>query len=62
VRFGRHAVPPCELCFRGAPQREIERCRIEPDRAGIEDAVLSRLGAMAEQDWETLVAFALLAD
>ena len=60
VRFGEHAAPPCELCFRGAPPHEIERCRIEPDRGGLEQALLSRIGAAADEDWETLVAFALV--
>jgi len=62
VRFGDQTAPPCELCFREAPKGEIERCRIEPDRAGLEEAILSRLGATAAEDWETLVAFALLPD
>ena len=60
VRFGSHAAPPCALCFRGAGPEEVERCRIEPDRAGLEEALLARIGASAGEDWETLVAFALV--
>jgi len=62
VRFGDHEAPPCDLCFHGATRREIERCRIAPDRTGIEEAILRRVCGSADEDWETLVAFALAGE
>jgi Fe-S-cluster containining protein len=59
VRFGRKDSPPCRLCFVGAPGDEIERCRVEPDRDGLEEAILAGLGVATGEDWETLIPFAL---
>jgi Fe-S-cluster containining protein len=59
VLFGREKSPPCRLCFAGAPEEEIERCRIEPDRDDLEETILVRLGVVAGEDWETLIPFAL---
>jgi len=57
VRLGEEALPPCRLCFVGAPPAEVERCRVEPDREGLEEALLA---AWPDQGkWETLIAFAL---
>jgi Fe-S-cluster containining protein len=52
TRIGGEDLPPCRLCFATAGPAEIERCRVEPDPAGIEDALL-------DDGTETLVAFAL---
>jgi Fe-S-cluster containining protein len=58
ARYGSEVVPPCRLCFQGADEATIERCRVEPDRQGLEQALLARLGAADER--ETLIAFALV--
>lgn len=62
ARFGDEKAPPCDLCFTDADPEQIERCRIEPDCEGLEDAILSRL-ACEEGDggaeYETIIAFAL---
>jgi Fe-S-cluster containining protein len=60
ARFGAESVPPCRLCFVGAAPGEVERCRMEPDREGLEQAILAGIGAAAGEDWETLVAHALV--
>jgi Fe-S-cluster containining protein len=61
ARFAGVDVAPCELCFRGADSETIERCRTEPDPDGLEQAILAALGRRAETEWETLIAFALVA-
>jgi Fe-S-cluster containining protein len=53
LRYGDELVPPCELCFRGAPAAVVEACRHEPDPDGLEETLLA-----GDED-ETLVAFAL---
>ena len=64
VRIGAENLPPCRLCFVGAPADKIERSRVEPDRDGLEGALVSALAEDAragQQDGdETLVAFALV--
>jgi len=62
VRFVEQASPPCDLCFRGASPQTVERCRIEPDRNGIEEAILTHMRVPADEEWETLIAFALAVD
>jgi len=59
ARFGDEVTPPCRLCFRDASPDEIDRCRIEPDREGLEERILAGMGVPAGEDWETLIAFAL---
>lgn len=59
VRFGKSVSPSCDLCFRGASQETVERCRIEPDPDGIEEAILTRMGVAAGEDWAMLIAHAL---
>jgi len=60
VRFGPEEVaPPCRLCFQGATAGVVERCRMEPDRQGLEETILAGLGVREGEDWETLIAFAL---
>jgi Fe-S-cluster containining protein len=56
TRIAGEDLPPCGLCFEDAPETWIERCRVEPDPDGREDALL---GALPRGDDETLVAFAL---
>jgi Fe-S-cluster containining protein len=55
VRIGESALPPCRLCFRGAPAETVEACRVEPDPHGLEDRLLAPLG-----EEETLIAFVLV--
>lgn len=53
TRIGGEDLPPCRLCFTTAGASEIERCRVEPDPEGVEDALI-------EEGTETIVAFALV--
>lgn len=62
VRFGGQALPPCRLCFAGAPPEVIERCRVAPDGSGIESALAGRLEKDGEERGETIIPFALLAE
>lgn len=57
ARIGESALPPCHLCFQGAPAEAVEACRVEPDPHGLEDRLLSPLG-----EDETLIAFALAGE
>ncbi len=57
VRIGESDLPPCRLCFQGAPAEAVEACRVEPDPHGLEDRLLSPLG-----EDETLIAFALAGE
>jgi Fe-S-cluster containining protein len=62
ARFGDESAPPCDLCFVEAGPEEVERCRIEPDREGLEDAILARMareGREEDSGYETIIAFAL---
>jgi len=60
MRFGKKDLPPCRLCFVGAPPAEIEKSRLDPDPDGIEDLILDRAVKAGEPKGETIVAFALL--
>lgn len=60
TRFGDERAAPCELCFVGAGDAEIERCRVEPDADGVERAVLDRLGVPGDEPWATTIAHALI--
>jgi Fe-S-cluster containining protein len=60
VRFGDELAPPCRLCFDGAPAASVERCRMAPDREGREQRILAAMGVVGGEDWETLIAYALL--
>jgi Fe-S-cluster containining protein len=62
ARFGAEKSPSCRLCFIDAASEELERCRMEPDREGLEEVILAGMGVAAGEDWETLVAFALAPD
>ena len=55
VQVGSTSLPPCRLCFVGAPESRVEACRVEPDPDGLEDRLLDRLG----EEEETLIAFAV---
>lgn len=61
LRFGEKLSPPCGLCFRGATQATVERCRIEPDKDGVEAAILANM-SVADEHWESLIAHALVGD
>ena len=60
ARFGGEQTPPCRLCFVGVPPEEVEACRMEPDREGLEESILAGMGVSGGDDWETLIAFPLL--
>jgi Fe-S-cluster containining protein len=62
VRFGDELAPPCDLCFVGADESAVEACRVEPDRDGLEQAILAALGVRGGEDWETLIAYALAGE
>lgn len=62
LRFGEVSSPPCTLCFVGADEAAVERCRYTPDHQDLEARALARLGVAAGEDWETLVAFAVARD
>ncbi|HXU30465.1 MAG TPA: YkgJ family cysteine cluster protein [Thermoanaerobaculia bacterium] len=59
TRFGEERLAPCDLCFVGASEAEIEAARIEPDPEDLEGRILAGL---PERDRETLIAFALGKD
>ncbi len=58
TRIGPERLPPCDLCFVGASEAEIEAARIEPDPEDREGRILADLPER-ERDRETLIAFAL---
>jgi Fe-S-cluster containining protein len=62
LRFGQEESAPCPKCFQGASAEEVERSRIEPDRGGLEQALLDRVGRLPGEPWRTLIAHALLED
>lgn len=57
AQIGESALPPCHLCFQGAPREAVEACRVEPDPHGLEDRLLDPLG-----EEETLIAFVLAGE
>ena len=59
VRSGSVDLAPCDLCFGGATGDEIERCRVEPDPAGIEGWLISSLTGESGDVRETVIACAL---
>ncbi len=59
TRFGDDLLPPCDLCFVGASEEEIEAARVEPDPEDLEGRILRTL---PEGERETLIAFALGRD
>lgn len=61
TRFGEEHVPPCDLCFVGASESEIEAARVEPDPEDLEGRILAKF-PQPERDRETLIAFALGED
>lgn len=59
LSFGGEKSAPCPLCFRDAAVEKLERCRMEPDRNGLEESLLHSMGAVPGEPWETLIAFVL---
>jgi Fe-S-cluster containining protein len=59
VRIGAEALPPCPLCFQGAPASVVDTCRVEIDPDDAEGAALDALAAAGGETGETLVAHAL---
>ncbi len=60
VEIGGERLPPCRLCFDGAPGEAIEACRVRPDPEGLEDAILDELERAGLTPRLTTVAFALV--
>jgi Fe-S-cluster containining protein len=59
VLIGAEPLPPCRLCFQGSSPGEIERCRVEPDPTGMEDAIIEGMTVFDGEDRETVIAYAL---
>jgi len=62
VRIGGEDLPPCRLCFTGASDREIERCRVEIDPDDLEARILLQIegsDAARGEAAETILAFPL---
>jgi Fe-S-cluster containining protein len=59
IRFGAQESPPCRLCFAGASEETVERCRLEPDQEGLEEEILAGMGVVGGEEWETLIPFVL---
>jgi Fe-S-cluster containining protein len=55
VSWGSGALGVCELCYRGATDEEIARCKVDIDPGGMEDELLEGLA----EKGQTIVAFAL---
>jgi Fe-S-cluster containining protein len=60
VTIGEQRLPPCRLCFVGAPAAVVEACRVRPDADGLEDAILAELEEAGLTARQTTVAFALV--
>lgn len=56
---GSLALGVCELCFRGASDREIAACEVEVDAGGLESRLLDELERNTGARGQTIVAFAL---
>jgi Fe-S-cluster containining protein len=59
LRFGSERADPCPKCFQGASAEDVERARIEPDRGGLEQALLDRIGQGPDEPEQTLIAHVL---
>jgi len=60
VRFNGQDLPPCRLCFTTSEPQQIEAARVEPDKEGLERAILNRLKRDDGESRETLIAWAVL--
>jgi Fe-S-cluster containining protein len=60
VRFNGQDLPPCRLCFTTSRPPEVEACRVEPDKDGLERAILQRMKRDDGESRETLIAWAVL--
>jgi Fe-S-cluster containining protein len=61
VTFNGQNLPHCRLCFTASSPEATEACRVEPDRDGLERAILDRLKRDGGESHETLIAWAVLA-
>ena len=59
VQIGPDALPPCRLCFVGAKDWQVERCRVEVDASQTEAALIEEAEPLANVNGFTLIAFAL---
>jgi len=60
VTFNGQDLPPCRLCFTASSPEATEACRVEPDRDGLERAILDRLKRDDGETHETLIAWAIV--
>ena len=60
VTFNARNLPPCRLCFTTSTPEATEACRVEPDKDGLERAILDRLKRDDGETRETLIAWAVL--
>ena len=60
VHLGGRDLEACRPCFRGSADDE-DACRVAPDAAGLEDAILDRLEALEGDQGETIIAYALVS-
>ena len=62
IQVGPDALPPCHLCFVGAKDWQVERCRVEVDASQTEAVLIEEAEPLAGVDGFTLIAFALAGD
>jgi Fe-S-cluster containining protein len=60
VTFNGQELPPCRLCFTASSPEATEACRVEPDKDGLERAILDRLKRDDGEAHETVIAWAVL--
>jgi Fe-S-cluster containining protein len=60
--FEGRPAPHCDLCFRGRSAQTVEACRWTPDPADLEQRLLRGLGVKPGDDWETLIAHAVVGN
>jgi len=59
VRLDGEPLPPCILCFAGAPAQTVEACRITLDLASAESPLVRLAETRTGRSGETLVAMVL---
>ena len=59
MRIEGQDLPPCRLCFQGAPPGEVEACRVALDCHEIEAPLTARAEEVSGRTGETLIAMAL---
>lgn len=60
VKMGGLDLEPCSLCFQGASESEVERCRVTVSGERLEETLVQVVEEAEGRSGETLVAFAVL--